>query len=333
MRDLEMLASEYGDEETRAAAAVALLEREEAAAAVDDAGADAGDAAVVAAEPSPLDDTFVRTFVRGAVHIRRFAPYYFGAAAWVIVMLLMAPQGRAPEGGELAGFTPIPDAPLASSAQTSEAPTDLATPAPGFSDIAAVPADSSIGFAAAPAGDGGAAFSDTSVTSSPEFSSSFSDSAALAVPDEPEPLRIKKSGYSSRTGGTPLEQEPPGNGLPVGAVGGEATKRSFIELEGDETVIKLKLIEDSSNVGAEAAGVRVCPIVTEWQAERGVAMDAEPAWSTPCVDGTRAEDGVWTFDLSAFGSPGTAVGFALTAGTAPGLSFNLTFDPSPVRSS
>lgn len=288
-------------------------------------------------EPSPLDDGFVRTFVRASVHVHRFFPYYLGAAVWVAVMLLMSPAGdKGAADSELAGFRQPSTANL-SPAGEFEADASAAdiTPAPSFGDIAATPStDSSF----APS----ASFDTTSDAASDGFSTTTFDTSGfetssgtseITIEDEPEPLRITKSGYSSRTAGTPLEQEPPGSGLPVGAVGGEATKRSFIGLSGDETVLRLKLVDDPSNVGAEAAAVRACPIVTDWQAARGAAMDAEPAWAEPCIDGVRGEDGVWTFDLSTFGAPGDADGFALTPGTAPGLSFNLTFDASPVRGS
>jgi len=325
-----MLAAAYTDDgepvDVDAAAEAAAL------AGADEVAEGAADAAE-AAEPSPFDDGFVRTFVRTSVHVRRFFPYYLGAALWLAVMLLMAPADR--DDADLAGAR-LPE--TANLSPAGEFAADAAvSPSPAFGDIGATPADatfsmefsSDTSFSSGADLDSSATFSDMTTFDTSGFSS---DTSTLTFADEPEPLRIIKSGYSSRTGGTPLEQAPPGNGLPVAAVGGEATKRSFIALSGDETVLKLKLIEDPSNVGVEQATVRACPIVTDgWQAARGMAMDAEPAWAEPCVDATRDAEGVWTFDLSSFGKPGSAPGFALTPGTAAGLSFNLTFDPSPAR--
>lgn len=316
------------------------IEGDGIAAVMADEGVEDGESedGTVVAEPSPLDDGFVRTFVRVSVHVHRFFPYYLGAAAWVLVMLLMSPAGeRGADDGELAGFRQPSTANLSPAGEfDSDAPAAEVPAAPsGFGDIAAIPSSDSSFSLSMP--------SDTTTDApSDDFSSTTFDSSAfesssgtseITIDDEPEPLRISKSGYSSRTGGTPLEQEPPGGGLPVGAVAGEASKRSFVALTGDETVLRLKLVDDPSNVGAESAAIRACPIVTGWEASRGASMDAEPAWAEPCIDAVRGDDGVWTFDLSTFGAPGDADGFALTPGTAAGLSFNLTFDPAPVRGS
>jgi hypothetical protein len=287
-----------------------------------------------------IEDPFVRTFVRASVHFRRFFPYYLAGTAWVLMMLLIAPRGASQTQQ-----TAVPDpftgnAQEASSGQTVEsAITDETAGAAPFSDVGVATSDATSfsGLSATPADS-----TDFSGSNSEGFSSDSSFDAAafeasagsdLVIEPEARPIRIVQSGYSSRTGGTPLEQEPPSDGLPVSALpNGEAAKRSFVKLEGDETILKLKLVDDPSNVGAEQAVVRACVIsVDGWKAERGMAMDAEPTWGEPCVDGARGEDGVWTFDLTVFGSPESNAGFALTpGGPAP---FNLTFSPSPVRSS
>jgi hypothetical protein len=119
----------------------------------------------------------------------------------------------------------------------------------------------------------------------------------------------------------------------VAAVGGQPTKRSFVQLSGDETVLRLALVDDPSNVGAEQAIVKACPIVVDdWAAARGQAFEAQPAFSEPCVTGVRGADGTFAFDLSSFGEPGAASGFALVPASGATDSFNLTFDPASAGS-
>ena len=323
MRDLEMLARELGPEEGRTS--LAVLDAPEVP---DDVPAEeAAPAEPLTPEEALLEDGFVRGFVRVTTHVRSFIAYYLGAALWLGVMLLMSPIGNSAATTEqIADPFAAGGAELASGETVESAvPEPVAAP---FADIGATPSDTG-GFAfAAP--------SDTSSEASSFESDAFSTPPSIAeeIADDPEPLRIVKSGYSSRTGGTPLEQAPPGGGLPVSAVAGEGAKHSFIGLSGDETKLRLKLVEDSSNVGAESASVRACEITAAgWTAAQGMTFDAEPAWSPDkCVAGVRGEDGIFTFDLSSFREPGSAPGFALVPGDAAGTSFNITFDKTAVTS-
>ena len=306
--DLELLARAYEDD------------------APDGVSDVASEGASDVASAAPLDDRF-RSFVAATVHVRGYFPYYLGAAAWLVVMLLMQPVGDArPERTSFASPR-----------------TETASPAGQVEDVPAPPADGGFVFDAGSAevaigvAEAAIEFAAADAFSGDEFASSgpvafidFGDDGDEFESAEPEPLRVVKTGYSSATGGTPVEREPPGGGLPVAAGGGHALKRSFVSLAGDMTTLRLKLVDDPSNVGAEEAAVRMCPIVAaEWDEQRGVAFDDEPTWAEPCVPGTRHGDGTWTWDLSSYGAPSSAVGFTLTAdGLAP---FNLTFNPNALR--
>lgn len=350
--DLELLARTYGDEEAGAAGAAAEAEGDAAeiaaatdayAADHDSAGADsAGDDAPGGSDDpvDQLDDPVVRGMVRTSIHVRRFLPYYLGAAVWVLVMLVMSPPSDTPGSGTNGGFAFAGDASSVGSGASVESAFDE-EPAPSFADIGATPSSSGFAFGAEPAGDDFAAGDDFDSSSADFDSGSFDDGGFSSgsdfdtpeIDDEPEPLRITKSGYSSSTGGTPLEQEPPEGGLPVTAIAGDVQRRSFIAVSGDESVLKLKPIDDPANAGVESAVVRACTVVLEdWKAERGQSMDDEPLWQEPCVDGKRGADGVFSFDLSKLGKPSDLAGITLTAGTLNAQTFNIVFAPSAVES-
>src|SRR5688572_10197642 len=55
------------------------------------------------APEAPFDDPFVRVFVRGSVHLKRYLPFYIGAAVWALTMLLIQPLGRDDAGDVAAG--------------------------------------------------------------------------------------------------------------------------------------------------------------------------------------------------------------------------------------
>lgn len=316
----------------------------------DDAGevpeADGEIEAVAAHAPPPgsieaIEDPFVRRAVRTSVHVRRYFPFYAGAALWLFAMLLIQPVGR--DGGtEAAAPASFPRGAIASTpaepALIDAAPSGdigATSGAGGGFSFESVPDRSDFAAGGSSGSSTGSDFASSSDFESGGFDSGSFDSGgfetpAIEVEDEPEPLRITKSGYSSRTAG-PLEQPPPGEGLPVGTVAGQPSKRSFIGLSGDETILRLKLIDDKSNVNASGAAVRACPIVADdWKAERGQPFAAQPPFSEPCVDGKRGDDGVFSFDLSSYGKPGSLAGFALIPRDAATESFNITFDPKTV---
>ena len=335
LADLDLLAREYG---SRTAGDVlveeAPRESERAMVAAAPAPAAADDDAP-GAEPGPLDDPFVRTFVRTSYHLRRYFPYYLGAAAWVLVMLLMSPVGNGTdeEPSEFAG----PSAAFSEANQTVESAFNEVPAAPDFTSATQGTSDF---LAIAAADDFEPAVDTSSDTGDVDFEGDFDDPSlssdtTITFEATPQPLRIVRTAYSSRAAGTPFEQDPAGGGLPVAAAAGQSSKRSFIALTGDETILRRKLVEDAgANVGAEAATVRACPIVTEgWAPTRGAAFDSaeEPDFAGPCVAAVVGEDGIWAWDLSSFAKPGESAGFALTTTAAEvSATFSLVFEPKVV---
>ena len=251
-----------------------------------------------------------------AAHVRRNHTAYGVAAALLAVLLLVEPVATVTE--------PAP-AEFASSDQatSSSAPGALAAPAPLPGPVSAV---------SQPAFD--VLFPTDSPTFAPEPPT---ETSAPVIPpalvDLLEPLRIVESGYASATGGTPLEQPPPGEGLPVTAAGPEAVRYSFIRLAGTAPVLSLRLVDESgANVNDGTAAVSACRITDPgWKAARGVARDDAPAYdAADCVKGAPAEGGVWTFDLSARSDRTDAAGFALVPAADAGAPFQVTFEPQAV---
>jgi len=284
-----------------------------------------------------MDDAFVRRFVQGSLHFRKYAPFYAGAGLWALAMVVIQPVGsdRAninevaqPTGVRRAPIAPAaaiipqdePDAvgsPVFYSAGASSFSNDDVSSTSDFSDDVAIePPSSQFESEPAPA----------------DFESSDPTSSADATPPR-KPISIVASGYSSSTGGTPLEQDPGSGGLPVGAAGGSDTKRSFVRLAGDETTLHLKEAANG-NVAPDRAAIKACPISTSsWTPARGQALSAGPAYDNGCVAGTRATSGVWTFDLAPFAPLGAGNGFALTTASATGLTFQVVFAPAAVAAS
>jgi hypothetical protein len=291
-------------------------------------------------EPSPLDDAFVRRFVQVTAHVRRYAPFYAGAALWLLVILVIQPVGR---GG----------APGSAGASSSANFANASAPSSSASEVAAGAAEEVVVPAAAVDGFGLSSFSPLAPAASVAESSSSSASSpppaatseAAASERSPStttapvggdgvvalvPLEIVASGYSSASGGTPAEQSPPRNGLPVAAFGGNDVRRSFVRLRGTETTLRLKAMpEQNATLNGDQAAVKACGITTpNWTPARGQKLDAGPAYDAGlCSTGTAGADGVWTFDLTYFGSVEAGYGFALVpaAGTLP--SFQVTFEP------
>jgi hypothetical protein len=279
-------------------------------------------------DPVRPEDPFVRAFLWTAVHVRRFLPFYGGGLAWLAMMVLVQPfDAGGGNGGELASGS---GAAVGAASVPSASASAPALPA---ASVEAVPLDASaLGFLADDAPfDVGPSFASPSPSS--DVAVSTATATASTTSRAPRPLVVTRSGYSSRTGGTPFEQPPPGNGLPVAASGGEAVKRSFVAVDGDQPVLRLKLVDDpSARVGAEPPAVMACAIrATGWKAERGSSFDAEPAWDVPCVGAVVQADGSWAWDLSLFGDVGSLPGLALTVDPGHvGATFSVVFDPVAV---
>lgn len=307
-----------------------------------------GDAVEEEREPSVLDDPFVHRFVQVSTHVRRYVSFYVGGIAWLLALVLIQPLG----GGD-------PDAPTA--VGTRRASSSLgavaSTTSPAASPALAAPSSSSFEVTAPAALDFSTRtfeeaepsaslttddFSSPSETTD-EFATSEepSPSSFEEVVDEfssfedgPTPLSITRSGYASVTGGTPLEQQPPENGLPVSAAGGQVAKFSYIALTGAETTLRLKPVAATGgNVADDRAGIRACLITTpDWEPNRGVAMSSAPVYdATSCTTGARGTDGTWSFDVMDFGDVSTINGLAIVPVPDPALEFLVTFRPVAER--
>ena len=297
-----------------------------------------------AVEAGPLDDPFVRRFVQVSMHLKRYAPFYAGAAVWVLAMLLIQPVGRDGAGTEVAGGPGFAGAATVdvATASADSAVADLnadAIGAPVFETVTGAAAfseaDSAFGdFTASEFSSGSDTGSDAggSGSTSPTFDSdetvTFDDTEFGTDDEEEDGLSIVRSGYASRTGGTPLEQDPPGGALPIAVTVGNDSKRSFLELAGKDTVLRLKESPDGA-VRPETAVLKACLATSEWKADRGQAFDAGPTFDPACSTGARF-DGVWSFDLSTFPPEELKKGLVLTPGPGTGHTFEVRLEPTPL---
>jgi hypothetical protein len=305
---------------------------------------DAADAGPVG-EPGtvePLDDPFVRRFVQVSVHLKRYLPFYAGAAVWALTMLLIQPLGKG-GGSDVANGGPGfagQAVPAAATASAGTAVTDLsadAVAAPTFETVTgATFGDTSISASDLSGSSdtefaGSDSFSGSDSSSSSDLSSTsttitFDDSAFGS--DDAKQLTITRSGYGSITGGTPAEQAPANGGLPVAATAGQDSKRSFIALDGEGSQLRLKVSTDGA-LQPETAVVKLCKLTGEWKADRGQQLNSTPGYDPACSTGS-VLDGVWTFDLSSFSAADRAAGLTLTPGAGTGLTFQVVFEPTPL---
>ena len=288
-----------------------------------------GPAAAIAA----MDDSFVRRFVAGAVHLRRYAPFYAGGGLWLLALLLIQPvgggDGRSSQLAEPAGVRRGTVATATSGASEQAAP--VATPV--FDDFggSSFVTDGGSGF------DEGPSFTDDSefttsdgvdgAGSSVDSFDSFESFEGEDAEATSTPLSIVSSGYASSTGGTPLEQQPQGGGLPVTAAGGQTTRYSFFRLGGDDSTLRLK--EAAGGVAADSATIRLCPLASgDWKPGPAQPMSAAPKIdeSALCASGTRTGDGIWTFDVFDFLPVDGGNGFALVP-TGTASTFQVVFEP------
>jgi hypothetical protein len=285
---------------------------------------------------APFDDPFVRGFVRASVHLKRYLPFYIGAAVWALTMLLIQPLGggksdvASVSGPGFAGQA-VPAATVSDDTAVADLGAD-AIAAPTFEAVTGASfSDTSVEFEdLSGSTDSEFAGSDTSSsTSGSDFSStdttiSFDDSEF----DTPKQLTITKSGYSSVTGGTPLEQPPANNALPVASTAGKDSKRSYFSLTGEGTLLMLKQTPDG-NVQPETAVIKICKVTVDWKAERGSKLDPNVQEYDPSCSTGSVLDGVWSFDLSGFSEADRESGLTITPGAGTALTFQVNFDPFP----
>jgi hypothetical protein len=288
-----------------------------------------------ATEPEPFDDPFVRRFVQVSVHLKRYGPFYAGAAVWALTMLLIQPLGKGAKDDLASGPGFAGQAVPVATASADSAVADLgadAIAAPTFETVTgATFSDTAVDFGDLSTSDTEFAGGESSTFDSGSTSSDFDSTDTTisfddAFADEPKQLTILRSGYASSTGGTPLEQPPANGGLPVAATAGNDNKRSFIALDGEGSQLRLKVAADG-NIQPETAVIKMCAITADWKADRGQAMPG-PAFDPACSTGS-VLDGVWTFDLSPFSAEQRSKGLALTPGAGTGLTFQVVFEPVP----
>ena len=292
-RDVEMLGKAYDAE----AVAQAAVNAEEARAA------DLAALTEAYADTSPGADSWWRP---AAVHVNRYRTLYAVAAVVLAVLLFRNPVPLSVD--ELAeDATELPPSRSRVATDTNVVPEfaapELATPLDSGGTEEALPFE-------APA---------------PEPAPSGAATSA------PAGLHIASSGYASVFSGTPVEQPPPGNGLPVESLASSETKYSFMRLTGKGRVLRLRMLTDEgASLNDAAAAVQACHITTgNWTPARGVAKDQAPAYDAAnCVQGSRAQDGTWSFSF-VLDDPADRNGWAIVPITAQGT-FRVTFAPAAV---
>ncbi len=222
-----------------------------------------------------------------------------------------APVVPAPAGG-LTAAAPLFDVAPSSSLTTSFAPT-------GAPFTSGAPS-------------GGAFVASPSPTQNPSGPPTSSDGGGFDF--EPQPtieapttLRIIESLWATLAAGTPVGSAGvPEAGLPVGTRLGETDKASYIRLEGSATTLSLVEAAEGQRQAAGAV-LQACAISDgAWAAGEGASFDDAPAVDAEaCAPGTRADDGTWSFDLSALGDPAATTGFALLPGPDAPIDFQVTF--------
>jgi hypothetical protein len=242
-------------------------------------------------------------------HLRRYRVLY-GLALVVLAVVVLADPVPGPGGG-FAGADTL--APFASGADSGVASPELVPSVE--SPVFGVPSE--FGFP-------------ESSDEVPEISLPVLPPPSASTSDDGDvPLRITSSGYASVFGGTPLEQPPPEEGLPVAATAGNVTKMSFIRLSGTAPLLRLAPAEGTgANLNETSAAIKACRITETWEPERGIGTADAPSYDAENCVLANVVDGVWTFDLAGQADRGGTNGFALVPGIAAADTFQVTFRPT-----
>ena len=302
--DLERLAAAYGAEPTAQEAPVSASDAEILAAAYRAEPGAAGAASEPGAGPAPVPIALT--------HIRRNRTAYGVAAALLAVLALVDPVADVTAPAADPGFA---------SPASQETPAETAAALPGPGGTVTTP----------PVFD--ALFPVDAATFSPSVPVEAPPPVAIpsALADLLDPLRIVESGYASATGGTPLEQAPPADGLPVTAAGPAAARFSYVRLAGTAPVLSLRLVtDDGASINEASAAVSACRITDPaWTGARGARLDEAPDYdSADCVKGAAGGDGTWTFDMSARTDRTSPNGFALVPSPDAAGPFQVVFSPT-----
>lgn len=294
--DVAALAAAYDEVAVAAAAETARQRREE-------------DLALLATLFAKSDAPAAPLWPRVRTHVVRYRTYYVGIALVLGVVLFRSAE-------------PLP---------VTDAFDDATILIPTLDDQANASTVADLPEAFVP-------FADQFALAEPEFvpPATFSDPGETAVSppvtSAPAPvLRVSQSGYASKLGGTPADQQPPGNGLPVEAVVGRVTKYSYMRLTGGGRVLRLKaLTDDGASLNPEQTRVQLCEITTpRWQPNRATPTADAPAYNDGCVEGTN-NNGVWSFTFSSLYDPLRSNGWAVVPVVEENVTFRVTFSPSAV---
>jgi hypothetical protein len=148
----------------------------------------------------------------------------------------------------------------------------------------------------------------------------------------PAPLRIVAKAWATQAAGTPLATAGvPSGSLPVGKRLGQDDKRSFVRLAGEDDVLVLAEDSAGSRTTTGALGVQACQITdVAWRDGEAMTFDQAPKYDArSCVAGTRADNGIWTFDLSGIPSRADQRGFALVPGAGSSVDFQVALRAAP----
>lgn len=276
--------------------------------------------------------------------LRRYQPVVVAVAAILIALLLLPEPDRPPglastgrgAGGEI--VTPTTAPARSGVAGAGDAGAGFGTGgdvagSPSFPPVTSSfdagssgrSAGSGSGSAApdSPSSDGSSAFPSGNV----DGTSGSSDASSTATTARAvTPLRVVSKTWTSRAAGTPLAKDGvPEGTLPVG-VRVEDDKQSFVRLAGEAEVLTLTEHPDGGRRNQGTVAVQACQITEEgWTDGEAIPIPDGPEYdSGKCVDGTRTDNGVWSFDLSSFASPTDRRGFALVPG-GDGLDFQVAF--------
>ena len=262
-----------------------------------------------------LSETSLGDITRAA---NRYRPVALTVAG-VLLALALLPEPDFPD--EPAAATPT----FGDTVEAGAGDSDVAAPAP-VADSPPVTVSPEVSFdqeftSDFAAGDG--AFTDEGARGLGSSSDASSvDTSAKA------PLMIVRSGWWSRTAGTPLAAtDVPEGTLPVGKRVGQDDKRSFIELAGEQSLLTLKEEAEGGRQALGAAKIQLCPLTSEWEDAEGMT-ESPPFDANSCVTGSYGEGGVWTFDLTQYGDASVWPGFAIVPTPDAPVDFQVNLLPA-----
>jgi hypothetical protein len=113
----------------------------------------------------------------------------------------------------------------------------------------------------------------------------------------------------------------------VGKRIGQVDKYSFVRLEGDDQVLKLRVNAEGTRTTTGVVGISICQITdADWQAADNVPSDRAPKYdTTTCVPGDPGDGTAWSFNLVSFSSSSDPRGFALVP-TGDSIDYQMAFE-------